>query len=86
LTLACEEFRSDLQSFVIGETMTLRNGKLVIGRPLYKRWLDKIRTRGFDYEIDFKYDEPDTMLDFLADRLIESLQIKIEYIEKGGAN
>jgi Fic family protein len=30
--------------------------------------------------------EPNAMLDFLADRLIESLRAKIEYIERGGAN
>jgi hypothetical protein len=49
-----KEFRQDLQNFVIGETITLRSGKLVIGRPLFRRWLDKIRAKGFDYEIDFK--------------------------------
>ena len=49
-----EEFRQDLQSFIVGETLTIRNGRLVIGNNLYKQWLDKIRTRGFDYEIDFK--------------------------------
>jgi hypothetical protein len=49
-----EEFRRDLQSFIIGETMRLEDGKPVIGRSLYKRWLDKIKINGFDYEIDFK--------------------------------
>lgn len=48
-----EEFRKDLQNFIVGETLTMRNGKLVIGNNLYKHWLDKIRTKGFDYEIDF---------------------------------
>jgi len=49
-----EEFRRDLQSFIVGETLSMRNGRLVIGTNLYKQWLNKIRTRGFDYEIDFK--------------------------------
>jgi len=49
-----EEFRQDLQSFIVGETLTMRNGKLVIGSNLYKQWLNKIRTKGFDYEIAFK--------------------------------
>ena len=49
-----KEFRPDLQNFIVGETLTMREGKLVIGNNLYKEWLDKIRTRGFDYEIDFK--------------------------------
>lgn len=49
-----EEFRKDLQHFIVGETLTIRSGKLVIGMPLYKQWLDKIRKKGFDYEIDFK--------------------------------
>jgi len=30
--------------------------------------------------------EPDAMVDFLADGLIESLRMKIEYIERGGVN
>jgi hypothetical protein len=49
-----EEFRQDLQNFIVGETLTVRNGKLVIGNNLYNQWLDKIRSKGFDYEIDFK--------------------------------
>jgi hypothetical protein len=49
-----KEFRKDLQNFIVGETLSMREGKLVIGNNLYKRWLKKIRTRGFDYEIDFK--------------------------------
>lgn len=48
------EFRCDLQSFIVGETLTMRDGRLVIGKNLYKQWLNKIRTKGFDYEIDFK--------------------------------
>ena len=51
-------FRKDLQHFIVGETMTMRNGKLVIGKTLYKQWLKKIRTKGFDYEIDFKNEYP----------------------------
>ena len=49
-----EEFRQDLRSFIVGETLTSRNGKLVIGHTLYKQWLSKIRAKGFDNEIDFK--------------------------------
>jgi hypothetical protein len=49
-----KEFRQDLQNFIIGQTMTVLGGRIVIGKPLLKQWLDKIRTRGFDYEIDFK--------------------------------
>jgi hypothetical protein len=32
----------------------MRDGKLVIGNNLYNKWLAKIGTKGFDYEIDFK--------------------------------
>ena len=49
-----EEFRKDLQSFIVGETLSIHNKKLVIGSKLYRQWLEKIRTKGFDYEIDFK--------------------------------
>lgn len=49
-----EEFRPDLQNYIVGATLSIRNGKLVIGNNLYKEWLTKIRTKGFDYEIDFK--------------------------------
>jgi hypothetical protein len=49
-----EEFRTDLQHFIVGETLTMQQGKLVIGNNLYKKWLEKIGTKGFDYEIDFK--------------------------------
>jgi len=49
-----QEFRQDLQNFITGETLTIQKGKLVIGNNLYKRWLEKIRTKGFDYEIDWK--------------------------------
>jgi hypothetical protein len=49
-----KEFRPDLQNYIVGATLTMRDGKLVIGNNLYKEWLRKIRTKGFDYEIDFK--------------------------------
>jgi hypothetical protein len=49
-----EEFRPDLQKFIIGETLSMRNGKLVIGNNLFKKWISKISKQGFDYEIDFK--------------------------------
>ena len=47
-------FTRDLQAFIVGETLYMKDGKLVIGRNLYKKWLEKIQTNGFDYEIDFK--------------------------------
>jgi hypothetical protein len=47
-------FRQDLQNFIVGETLSIRDGKIVIGNKLYKMWLEKLRTKGFDYEIDFK--------------------------------
>jgi hypothetical protein len=49
-----QEFKPDLQSFIIGETLYMKEGKIVIGNNLYKKWLEKIQVRGFDYEIDFK--------------------------------
>ncbi|WP_217606908.1 hypothetical protein [Chitinophaga sp. GbtcB8] len=49
-----QEFRRDLQTFIVGETLYMKDGKLVIGNNLYKRWLEKIQAHGFDYEIDFK--------------------------------
>ncbi len=48
------KFMPDLQKFIVGETLSMRDGKLVIGNNLYKKWLMKIRIKGFDYEIDFK--------------------------------
>jgi hypothetical protein len=48
------QLKSDLQNFVVGETLTMREGKLVIGNNLYKKWLLKLNTKGFDYEIDWK--------------------------------
>jgi len=49
-----KEFRADLQSFIVGKTLTMREGKIVIGNNLYNKWLEKIGSKGFDYEIDFK--------------------------------
>jgi hypothetical protein len=49
-----QEFRSDLQHYISGATLSLQEGKVVVGSKLYKEWLEKIRTQGFDYEIDFK--------------------------------
>jgi hypothetical protein len=48
------EFRKDLQTFIMGHTITLREGKIVIGNNLYRQWLSKVRRNGFDFEIDFK--------------------------------
>lgn len=49
-----KEFMPDLQNYIVGATLSMRNGKLIIGNNLYKSWLNKIKTKGFDYEIDFK--------------------------------
>ena len=49
-----KEFRLDLQNYIVGTTLSMRNGKLVIGSNLYKEWLKKLKKNGFDYEIDFK--------------------------------
>ncbi|MFL5748284.1 MAG: hypothetical protein ACJ751_26655 [Niastella sp.] len=48
------QLKTDLQNFIIGETLTMREGKLVVGNNLYKKWLLKLNTKGFDYEIDWK--------------------------------
>lgn len=48
------QFKPDLMTFLKGETLSMIDGKVVIGVNLYKKWLNKIRTKGFDYEIDFK--------------------------------
>jgi hypothetical protein len=48
------QFRPDLQKFIVGETLSMQNGKIVIGNNLYKSWLLKLKTKGFDYEIDWK--------------------------------
>jgi len=48
-----KEYRQDLKKFVMGETLSVRDGKVVIGKNLYRRWLHKIKTRGFDYDIKF---------------------------------
>lgn len=48
------KFKDDLQNFIVGETLYLKDGKVVIGKNLYKRWLQKLQSKGFDYEIDFK--------------------------------
>lgn len=49
-----KEFRLDLQNYIVGATLSMRNGKLVIGNNLYKDWLRKLKKKGFDYEIDYK--------------------------------
>ena len=48
------QLKSDLQNFIVGETLTMREGKIVVGNNLYRWWLEKLNTRGFDYEIDWK--------------------------------
>ncbi|MDR6785166.1 hypothetical protein ABIE26_003864 [Pedobacter africanus] len=54
LTDLRKEFRTDLQNFIVGETLGMKNGKLVIGKTLYKQWLRKIKIKGFDYDIKFQ--------------------------------
>ena len=54
LTDLRKEFRPDLQNFIVGETLTVQNGKLAIGKNLYKQWLKKLNVKGFDYDIAFK--------------------------------
>lgn len=49
-----KQFKPDIQKFIVGETLSMLEGKIVIGNNLYKRWLLKLRTKGFDYEIDWK--------------------------------
>ena len=48
------QLKADLQRFIIGETLTMQEGKVVIGNNSYKQWLLKLNTKGFDYEIDWK--------------------------------
>jgi hypothetical protein len=48
------KFKQDLQTFITGETLYLKDNKVVIGKNLYKKWLQKLQSKGFDYEIDFK--------------------------------
>lgn len=48
------KFKDDLQNFIAGETLYLKDGKVVVGKNLYKKWLQKLQSKGFDYEIDFK--------------------------------
>ena len=49
-----QRFKTDLENYIVGETLSMREGRLIIGNNLYKKWLSKIKTKGFDYEIDFK--------------------------------
>lgn len=49
-----QEFRPDLQHYIAGATLSMQQGRIVIGKKLYKEWLEKIKAKGFDYEIDFK--------------------------------
>lgn len=53
LTDLKKEYRPDLRNFIVGETLGLRDGKVVIGKNTYKRWLQKIKTNGFDYDVKF---------------------------------
>jgi len=53
LTDLRREFRPDLQSFIVGETLNVKDGKVVIGQNTYRKWLRKIKTNGFDYDVKF---------------------------------
>jgi len=53
LTDLKKEYRPDLQNFIVGETLGVRDGKVVIDKNTYKRWLQKIKTNGFDYDVKF---------------------------------
>lgn len=48
-----KEYRADLQNFIVGETLGVRDGKVIIGKNTYKKWLQKIKTNGFDYDVKF---------------------------------
>lgn len=48
-----KEYRADLQNFIVGETLGARDGKVIIGKNTYKKWLQKIKTSGFDYDVKF---------------------------------
>lgn len=51
-------FRSDLVRFITGETMMPgKNGEITVGDNLYRKWLDKLFIKGFDYEVDLKIHE-----------------------------
>jgi len=54
LTDIRKEFRQDLQNYIVGETLGILDGKPVIGKNLYRMWLKKLKTQGFDYEIKFR--------------------------------
>ena len=53
LTDLKKEYRPDLQNFIVGETLSVRDGKVIIGKNTYKKWLQKIKTNGFDYDVKF---------------------------------
>ncbi|TKC08544.1 hypothetical protein [Pedobacter frigoris] len=54
LTDLRQEYRRDLKQFIVGETLTVKNGKPVIGKKLYQSWLYKLKVKGFDYDIELK--------------------------------
>lgn len=43
-----EKFRPDLHNFIVGKTLTMKDGKIVIGHNLYRWWLRKLDTKVFD--------------------------------------
>ena len=53
LTDLRKEYRADLQNFIVGETLRVKDGKVVIGINTYKRWLQKFKTSGFVYDVLF---------------------------------
>ena len=47
-------FRDDFNRFFMGETLQAWKGKIVIGPKKYKTWIDKLKIKGLDYEIDLE--------------------------------
>jgi len=47
-------FRDDFNHFFMGETLQAWKGKIVIGPKKYQTWIDKLRIKGLDYEIDLE--------------------------------
>jgi|ERR1035437_9787339 hypothetical protein len=54
--LLIPELQDSFVRFIAGETLTqiTDDGELLIPQSLYRAWIDKIETHGFDTEIDIK--------------------------------
>ena len=46
-------FHGDIKNFLVGQTLPVKDGKTLITAHLFKLWLEKLKTHGFDKEIDF---------------------------------